>query len=199
MPQNTFDDKPTWVQVMAIIWANVDPDLCHHMALLGHSELMMFSPWFTSCRCLTAEKMFWFMDNCCLFMQNKFIQLSEKFDVFSYFSFSSWKDNKLLISIWKVSQITMMSMCLVSFNLSSYGLHGPRPLREQDHYNTPDNDSVVLEKCDCPCYVFEKSMNFISEKVWDLVWDRQRVGLLHYESGLLFSNKIKDMECEYIF
>ena len=29
------DDKSTSVQVMA----NVDPDLCHHVALLGHSGL----------------------------------------------------------------------------------------------------------------------------------------------------------------
>ena len=40
------NDKSTLVQVMAcavwqqaITWANVDPDLCRHMALLGHNEL----------------------------------------------------------------------------------------------------------------------------------------------------------------
>ena len=42
------DDKSTLVQVMAwavrqqaITWANVDPDLCHHMASLGYYELNM--------------------------------------------------------------------------------------------------------------------------------------------------------------
>ena len=46
MPQNPIDDKSTLVQVMAwclrhqaITWTNVDPDLCHHMAWLGHNEL----------------------------------------------------------------------------------------------------------------------------------------------------------------
>ena len=41
------DDKSTLVQVMAwwhqakaITWANVDPDLCRHMASLGHNELI---------------------------------------------------------------------------------------------------------------------------------------------------------------
>ena len=38
------DDKSTLVQVMAwrhkaITWANVDPDLCHHMVSLGHNKL----------------------------------------------------------------------------------------------------------------------------------------------------------------
>ena len=39
------DDKSTLVQVMAwcrqaaITWANVDPDLCHHMVSQGHNEL----------------------------------------------------------------------------------------------------------------------------------------------------------------
>ena len=40
------DDKSTLVQVMlgairqqAITWANVDPDLCRHVASLGHNEL----------------------------------------------------------------------------------------------------------------------------------------------------------------
>ena len=40
------DDKSTLVQVpgairqQAITWANVDPDLCHHMVSLGHNELI---------------------------------------------------------------------------------------------------------------------------------------------------------------
>ena len=41
------DDQSTLVQVMAwcrqattITWANVDPDLCHHMVSLGHNELI---------------------------------------------------------------------------------------------------------------------------------------------------------------
>ena len=48
MPQKLFDGKSTLVQVMAWChqeaqantWANVDPDLCHHMASWGHDELM---------------------------------------------------------------------------------------------------------------------------------------------------------------
>ena len=42
MPQNEYDAKSTLVQVM--VWcrqANVDPDICRHMALLGHNELNM--------------------------------------------------------------------------------------------------------------------------------------------------------------
>ena len=46
MPQNTINDKLILVQVMlgavrqqAITSANVYPDLCHHMALLGDDEL----------------------------------------------------------------------------------------------------------------------------------------------------------------
>ena len=39
MSLDLTDDKSTLVQVMAITWANVDPDLCRHMASLGHSEL----------------------------------------------------------------------------------------------------------------------------------------------------------------
>ena len=42
------DDQSTLVQVMAwcrqakaITWANVDPDLCHQIASLGHSELIL--------------------------------------------------------------------------------------------------------------------------------------------------------------
>ena len=44
MPLNTSDDKSIVVQVMAwshqatvITWANVDPDLHHHLASLGHN------------------------------------------------------------------------------------------------------------------------------------------------------------------
>ena len=46
MPQNLTNKKSTLVQVMvwcrqatSLTWANVDPDLCHHMASLGHTEL----------------------------------------------------------------------------------------------------------------------------------------------------------------
>ena len=45
MPQNPIDEKLALVQVMAwcrhqaITWANVDPDLCCHMALPGYNEL----------------------------------------------------------------------------------------------------------------------------------------------------------------
>ena len=44
MGQSTFDDKLTLNQVIAlccqaISWINVDADLCHCMALLGHNEL----------------------------------------------------------------------------------------------------------------------------------------------------------------
>ena len=46
MPQDHIDDKSTLVRLwhdairqQAIAWANVDLDLFHHMALLGHSEL----------------------------------------------------------------------------------------------------------------------------------------------------------------
>ena len=44
--QNSIEDQPTLIQVMAwwvrpqaIFWANVDPDLCHHMVSLGHNKL----------------------------------------------------------------------------------------------------------------------------------------------------------------
>ena len=37
-PIDLTDDKSTFRQ-QAITWANVDPDLCHHMASLGHNEL----------------------------------------------------------------------------------------------------------------------------------------------------------------
>ena len=47
MPQTFIDDKPTLVQVMvgairqqSITWANVDPNICHHMAWLGLNELI---------------------------------------------------------------------------------------------------------------------------------------------------------------
>ena len=43
MSLDLTDDKSTLVQVMAwqqaITWANVDPDLCRHMASLGPNEL----------------------------------------------------------------------------------------------------------------------------------------------------------------
>ena len=46
MPWSTFDES-TLMQVMAlgavrqqaITWANVDPDICHHMPSLHHKEL----------------------------------------------------------------------------------------------------------------------------------------------------------------
>ena len=46
MPQDLSDDISALVQVMAwyrrqqaITWANVDPDICHHMVSLGPNEL----------------------------------------------------------------------------------------------------------------------------------------------------------------
>ena len=46
MLQNIIDDKATLAQVMlgvvrqqVITWAHIDPDLCPHMASLGHNEL----------------------------------------------------------------------------------------------------------------------------------------------------------------
>ena len=45
MPQTIFDYKPILIQVMAwchqqaISWASVKPDLCRHMASLGHDML----------------------------------------------------------------------------------------------------------------------------------------------------------------
>ena len=51
MPQNLINEKSTLVQVMtwsgplrqqAIALANVDLDLCRHMALLGHNEFNAF-------------------------------------------------------------------------------------------------------------------------------------------------------------
>ena len=50
-------DKSTLVQVISwcrqatsITWANVDPDLCHHMASLGHNELRY------CCYCINGEQ-----------------------------------------------------------------------------------------------------------------------------------------------
>ena len=44
MLQNFTDDLSTLVQVMVrrrqVTWADVDPDLSHHMASLGHNELI---------------------------------------------------------------------------------------------------------------------------------------------------------------
>ena len=49
MPQSTFDDKSTLVKELigavrqqAITRTKVCPDLCCHMASLGHNELMGF-------------------------------------------------------------------------------------------------------------------------------------------------------------
>ena len=40
MPQNLTNEKSTLVQVMALCHqANLDPNFCHHMVLLGHNEL----------------------------------------------------------------------------------------------------------------------------------------------------------------
>ena len=52
MPKNTFDDKSTLFQVkkkkkkknirqQAITWANVEKNLCRHMASVCHNELMI--------------------------------------------------------------------------------------------------------------------------------------------------------------
>ena len=38
MPQNLTDEH--WFRLQAITWDNFDPDLCRHMVLLGHNELM---------------------------------------------------------------------------------------------------------------------------------------------------------------
>ena len=50
MSLDLTDDKSTLVQEwlgavrqQAITWANVDPDLCRHMASLGHNELITSS------------------------------------------------------------------------------------------------------------------------------------------------------------
>ena len=44
MSQSLIDDKSTLVQVGArrqpINWTNVNPDICHHMALLGHIDFI---------------------------------------------------------------------------------------------------------------------------------------------------------------
>ena len=49
MPQDLTIEKSTLVQVMlgtlrqqAITWANVDPNLCCHMASLGNNELKAY-------------------------------------------------------------------------------------------------------------------------------------------------------------
>ena len=51
MSQNLTNEKLTLVQVMfvairqqAIIWPNNDPDICHHMATIGHNGLTHL-PW----------------------------------------------------------------------------------------------------------------------------------------------------------
>ena len=54
MPENFTDDKSTLVQVMAwclqaITWANIDPDLCCHMASLGHNELIWYTCYHSCC------------------------------------------------------------------------------------------------------------------------------------------------------
>ena len=36
------DAHSTLAQVVAITWANVDPDLCSHMVSLGHNEVLTF-------------------------------------------------------------------------------------------------------------------------------------------------------------
>ena len=45
MPENPIDDKSALVQIWldavrqeAITWANVEPDLCRHMASSGHTD-----------------------------------------------------------------------------------------------------------------------------------------------------------------
>ena len=47
MPHDHTDDKSTLVQVM--VWTTVYPDLCRHMAPLGHNELELVktSKWVT--------------------------------------------------------------------------------------------------------------------------------------------------------
>ena len=45
MQQNAIDNKSTWlgaVQQQAIYWAYVDPELCLHMASLGHNQLIIY-------------------------------------------------------------------------------------------------------------------------------------------------------------
>ena len=39
------------VRQQAITWANVDPDLCRHMALLGHNELRQPTGSWKDCQC----------------------------------------------------------------------------------------------------------------------------------------------------
>ena len=49
IPLNTIDNRLTLAQIVAwcprlhaVTWANIDQDLCHHMASLGHNELMLW-------------------------------------------------------------------------------------------------------------------------------------------------------------
>ena len=49
IPKDLTDDKSTSVQVMdlavrqqAITWANINQELCRHMASLGHNELTLY-------------------------------------------------------------------------------------------------------------------------------------------------------------
>ena len=50
MPQHPTDHLSTLVQVMAITWANVDPDLCRQMASLGLNELNTRCPSAIQCQ-----------------------------------------------------------------------------------------------------------------------------------------------------
>ena len=56
MPMDLTDHTSTLVQVMAWCcqatshyWANVDPDLCCHMASLGHNELYIYQNYLKGC------------------------------------------------------------------------------------------------------------------------------------------------------
>ena len=58
IPQNLNDENSTLVQVMALCHhANFDPDLCHHMASLGHNELEVQThmTWARDAEALTAQ------------------------------------------------------------------------------------------------------------------------------------------------
>ena len=68
MPENTFDDKSTLVQVMAWChqatshyWANVVPELCRHRASRGHKELtaLLLRYFSRSCQDLYWNLMLW--------------------------------------------------------------------------------------------------------------------------------------------
>ena len=58
MPQDHTDEKTALVRELAdaiireqvITWANVDPDLCRHMATLGRNVLMEVIVYKTDCR-----------------------------------------------------------------------------------------------------------------------------------------------------